>query len=355
MPPPTFRAPEPPERASRFDAARDRRHAVAGDATAVAAAVRGPRTITDVPTRVDRLFGIGTASAGATMLVLLTLVGVFLLLRSRDAFDIAGWSFFTEVDWRTEVSPPEIGVLGLLVGTVVVALVAVTIAVPLGTCAALFITDYASPRWRAILTGLVDLLAAIPSLLYGLWGFLLFASQLAPIAEWLSRHLSWIPFFETDRNPEYTGSFFVAGCVVSLMVLPIIASIGREVFSQTPPGEKEAALALGGTRWGMIRMVVLPYGRGGVIGGSMLGLGRALGETIAVSLLLPQIPEVTDRILQNGGATISGFIALRAGADEFSASALMAAGLVLFVVTLATNMLASLIIARSRSGVGVEI
>ena len=147
----------------------------------------------------------------------------------------------------------------------------------------------------------------------------------------------------------------IAGTVVSLMVLPIVAAVAREVFTQTPPGEKEAALALGGTRWGMIRTVVLPFGRGGIIGGSMLGLGRALGETIAVSLLLPQVPEVTFRILENGGATVSGFIARRAGGGEFNTSALMAAGLVLFGMTLLTNMLASMIISRSRSGAGVEI
>ena len=158
--------------------------------------------------------------------------------------------------------------------------------------------------------------------------------QIVPLSRWLTDHLGWIPIFKTDPGASLTGSIFIAGIVVSLMVLPIITSVVREVFAQTPPGEKEAALALGGTRWGMIRAVVLPYGRGGIIGGSMLGLGRALGETIAVLLLLPQVPEVTGKILQNGGATISGFIAQRAGADAFTTSGLMAAGLVLFVITL---------------------
>ena len=129
----------------------------------------------------------------------------------------------------------------------------------------------------------------------------------------------------------------------------------REVFAQTPPGEKEAALALGGTRWGMIRAVVLPYGRGGIIGGSMLGLGRALGETIAVAIILPGVPSTSIQILQNGGATIASFIANRAGADAFTASGLMAAGLVLFVITLSTNLIASVVVSRSRSGVGVEL
>lgn len=311
--------------------------------------------MTDVPTRIDRLFGLTTTSAGLTVLVLLTLVGIFLFLRSGDALDAMGWEFFTTVEWRTNTTPPNIGVLGMLTGTVIVATIAVLIAVPLGACAALFITDYASARWRGILTGLVDLLAAVPSLLYGIWGVWVLASQIAPLSAWLTRNLSWFPPFRTSENAGLQSTMFIAGIVVSLMVLPIVAAISREVFSQTPPGEKEAALALGGTRWGMIRMVVLPYGRGGIIGGGMLGLGRALGETIAVTLLLPQVPERTIRILEDGGATISGFIAVSAGSDAFTTSGLMAAGLVLFALTLATNMVASLVISRSRSGVGVEL
>lgn len=316
---------------------------------------RSPRAVVDEPSRIDRLFGLATTASGLLVLVLLALVGYFLFLRAGDAFDVAGWSFFTTADWRTDIDPPEIGVLGLACGTVVVAIIAVVLAVPLGTCAALFITDYASGRWRSLLTALVDLLAAIPSLLYGVWGFFVLQYEIAPLSEWITRHLGWIPIFRTEDGAELTGSMLIAGTVVSLMVLPIVAAVTREVFTQTPPGEKEAALALGGTRWGMIRMVVLPFGRGGIIGGSMLGLGRALGETIAVSLLLPQVPEVTFRILENGGATVSGFIARRAGGGEFNTSALMAAGLVLFGMTLATNMLASIVITRSRSGAGVEI
>jgi phosphate transport system permease protein len=313
------------------------------------------RVIEDVPTRPDRVLAGVTTSAGVTVLALLTLVGVFLFLRSQDAFEVTGWSFFTEFQWRTDTSPPIFGVVGLVVGTVLVALIAVTIAVPLGVCMALFISEYAVGRMRRALTGLIDLLAAIPSLLYGLWGLLVLSRQIEPLSAWLSRHLDWIPIFKVEDRGKLLGSMFIAGIVVSLMVLPIVAAVTREVFSQTPPAEKEAALALGGTRWGMIRMVVLPFGRGGIIGGSMLGLGRALGETIAVALLLPQVPVVTDRILQTGGATVSGFIARNAGGGVLNTSALMAAGLVLFGMTLATNMIASLIISRSRSGVGVEV
>jgi phosphate transport system permease protein len=288
--------------------------------------------------------------------VLLTLVGLFLMLQSREAISVTGpLQFLTRIEWRTDVSPPRIGVLGLLCGTVLVALVAIIIAVPFGVLAALAITEYAGARTRKWLTGVVDLLAAVPSLLFAIWGFLFLSGYVVPLSRWLTDHLGWFPPFATDTGASLTGSIFIAGIVVSLMVLPIIVSIVREVFSQTPPGEKEAALALGGTRWGMIRTVVLPYGRSGIIGGSMLGLGRALGETIVVALLLPGVPQVSAKILQNGGATIAGFIANRAGADAFTTSGLMAAGLVLFLITLATNMIASVVVSRSRSGVGVEI
>ncbi len=152
-----------------------------------------PRVIADEPTGGDRAFDAVTAGAGLLVLVLLTLVGIFLFLRAGEAFDTAGWGFLTSEEWRTDVDPPEIGVLGLVSGTVLVALVAVAIAVPLGTCAALFISDYATGKWRSLLTGLVDLLAAIPSLLYGLWGFLLLAGQLTPLLEWLGRHAGLVP------------------------------------------------------------------------------------------------------------------------------------------------------------------
>lgn len=317
---------------------------------------RTPRAVVDVPSRVDRWFNRVTLFAGLAVLALLTLVGVFLLLRSRQALSVTGlWTFLTREGWRTDVNPPRIGVLGLLTGTVIVALIAVVIAVPFSIMAALFITEYSNARTRQYLTAVVDLMAAIPSLLFGIWGFLFLSDQIVPLSRWLTTNFGWIPIFKTDPGAQLTGSMFIAGIVVALMVMPIVTSVVREVFGQTPPGEKEAALALGGTRWGMIRSVVLPYGRGGIVGGSMLGLGRALGETIAVALLLPQVPEITDKILQNGGATVSGFIALRAGGDSFTVSGLMAAGLVLFVVTLGTNMLASIVVARSRSGAGVEL
>ena len=314
-----------------------------------------PRVIVEEPTQIDRWFDRVTLWSGLAVLVLLALVGLFLLLRSRDALDVTGvWRFLTTTGWRTDVHPPRIGVLGLLTGTVLVAVIAILIAVPFGVLSALFITEYSSPKSRRYLTALVDLLAAIPSLLFGIWGFLVLSKQIVPLSAWLSKHVGWFPLFHTD-NARLTGSIFIGGIVVSLMTLPIIASVVREVFAQTPPGEKEAALALGATKWGMIRSVVLPFGRGGIIGGTMLGMGRALGETIALALLLPQVAEVNFKILQNGGATVSGFIARRAGSDAFTTSGLMAAGLVLFILTLVTNVIASVVVSRSRSGVGVEL
>ncbi len=316
---------------------------------------RTPRVIHDDPAKIDRRFNQITLLSGISVLVLLVLVGFFLLWQSRDALSEMGlWGFLTEENWRTDTVPPQIGVLGLLVGTVLVALVAIVLAVPFSVLCALFITEYAI-NFRKYLVAVVDLLAAVPSLLFGLWGFLFLSDQIVPISRWLTDNLGFIPFFETEPGAILFGSIFIAGIVVGLMVLPIVTSVVREVFSQTPPGEKEAALALGSTRWGMIRTVVLPYGRGGIIGGSMLGLGRALGETIAVALLLPGVPEVSIQILENGGATVAGFIAQRAGADDFTVSGLMAAGLILFIITLGTNMIASVVVNRSRSGVGVEL
>src|SRR5262249_442576 len=206
-----------------------------------------------------------------------------------------------------------------------------------------------------VIRAIVDLLAAIPRLIYGLWGRAYLQGKLIGVARFLSVNLGFIPFFKVPEH-RYDSSNFIAGVVVSLMVLPIATSVMREVFSQTPPGEKEGALALGATRWGMIRSVVLPFGRGGIIGGSMVGLGRALGETIAVALIISPKFEITKDVLSAGGNSVASLIALRFGeAKEFGLSALMAAGLTLFAVTLIVNMLASIIVSRSRSGKGVEV
>ena len=231
------------------------------------------------------------------------------------------------------------------------------IAVPFGTIAALFITEYASPKLRRYLTGLVDLLAAIPSLHLRHLGLPLpVGPDRAALAVAHATTSGGSRSSHTDPGASLTGSMFIAGIVVALMVVPIITSVVREVFAQTPPGEKEAALALGSTRWGMIRAVVLPYGSGGIVGGAMLGLGRALGETIAVALLLPTgAAGQRRRSCRTAAPPSRASSPQRAGGDTFTVSGLMAAGLVLFVLTLGTNMIASVVVARSRSGAGVEL
>ncbi len=314
-----------------------------------------PRELTSARTRVDRVYRGFALAAGIATLLILVLIGAFLLIRAEPALASQGWSFFTEQRWNPDRTPPTFGIAAVLYWTVVIALIALVIAVPLSILAALYLTDYAPRRLRGPLRSLVDLLAAIPSLIYGMWGLIFLQQYLVPLAQALSTHLSFIPFFAVTAE-SYSSSAFIAGVVVSLMVLPITTSVVREVFSQTPPGEKEAALALGSTRWGMVRAVVLPFGRGGIIGGAMLGLGRALGETIAVALIISPIFEIRPNLLQTGANSVAALIALRFGeADPLQLSALMAAGLALFALALTVNFVASAIVARSRSGAGVEL
>lgn len=314
-----------------------------------------PRRVAERRTLGDRLYRGIARLAGTLTLATLALIGAFLLIRAIPALSAVGVSFMTTSEWNPDAPEPRFGIAAVMFGTFEIALIALVAAVPISIVSALFITEYAPRKVRKSLTSLVDLLAAVPSLIYGLWGFFFLQPRLAGLSRWLSDHLNFIPIFRVDR-PVFASSAFVTGVVVALMVLPIATSVIREVFSQTPPAEKEAALALGGTRWGMIRTAVLPFGRGGVIGGSMLGLGRALGETIAVAIIISPVFRISPRILESGGNSVASLIALRFGESKtLGLSALMAAGLALFVVTLVVNMLASRIVSRSRSGKGVEI
>lgn len=315
-----------------------------------------PRRITLRRGRADRAYRIAATGAGLLTLAILFLIGLFLVLRSLPAFRQMGSAFFTTLTWQPEGLHHRFGIAAILFWTVIIAVIALVIAIPVSMAGALFITEYTPRRLRRALTALVDLLAAIPSVIYGIWGLAFLQPHLVDVSGWLTQNLSWFPLFQT-RNNNYAGSAFLVGVVLSLMVMPICTSVMREVFSQTPPGEKEAALALGSSRWGMIRAVVLPFGRGGIIGGSMLGLGRALGETIAVALIVSPVFVISDHILQSGGNSVAALIALQFGeaTQKYGIPALMAAGLALFVVTLIVNFLASLIVARSRSGRGVEI
>ncbi|MCX4436167.1 MULTISPECIES: phosphate ABC transporter permease subunit PstC [Streptomyces] len=295
---------------------------------------------------------------GGLVLAIMLLVGGFLTYRAWQALSVAKWDFVTTEAWEPEGG--HFGIAAVLVGTVLIAMVAIVFAVPLALGTALYISEYAPPRIRQTLISVVDLMAAVPSVVYGLWGLFFFQGHVVSVSRWISTYFGWIPLFKVDgvdpKDPlatatVYTSSTFIAGMVVSLMVAPIICSVVREVFSQAPVGEREGAYALGANRWGMIRSVVLPFGRGGMIGGTMLGLGRALGETIAVYLIISPVFVIQPHILQNGTSSVSSLIALRYGeASPMGMSALMAAGLALFLMTLVVNFAASSIVARSRSG-----
>lgn len=321
-----------------------------------------PRRITATPGFGDRLFGRASLGAGLAVLALMAAVGLFLSLEAVEALRRTGTSFLTTAEWQPNTG--EFGIAAVLTGTVAIAVVAVGAALPISMGTALFITEVAPPKARATLIALVDLMAAVPSVVYGLWGLFFFQGAVVGLSRWLSTWFGWIPLLDVEgADPNsplanatvYTASTFIAGLVVALMVMPIQCSVMREVFSQVPAGEREGALALGSTRWGMIRIVSLPFARGGIIGGTMLGLGRALGETIAVLLIISPRFDINLHILEAGSNSVSSLIALSyAEASGFGLSALMAAGLALFALTLAVNFTASIFVARSRSGAASE-
>jgi phosphate transport system permease protein len=317
----------------------------------------GPRPIKVEPGRSaeDKLFRGWVRSIGFGVLVLLFLIGLFLFLRGWPALHLRGFKFFTTSGYQTITNKPVFGVLASLYGTVVVAVVALIVGVPVAITTALFLSEYA-PAWsRRSLIALVDLAAAIPSVIYGLWGFFELQPNVVGVSNWMSAHLGFIPIFKVV-SPPANASLFIAGLVVGLMIVPIIASVCREIFSLAPPGEREAALALGASRWQMIRSVVIPFSRGGMIGAVMLGMGRALEETIAVSIILGEAFVISPHILQHGGSTIASLIAVNFGSGgKLGLEDLLMCGFVLFVLTLVVNLVASAIVNRSRSGAGVDI
>lgn len=306
----------------------------------------------------DKVFGWVTRGAGTIVLAIMSLVGLFLLYQGYQALSSAGLGFLTVQAW--DPNSGNFGIAAVLSGTFFIALTAIAFALPLALGTALYISEYAPLAIRPALVSIVDLMAAVPSIVYGLWGLFFLTPLVLPVSRWLATWFGWIPLFAVDgfdpsdplASPTmFAASTFIAGMVVALMVAPIASSIMREVFMQAPLGEREGALALGATKWGMIGAVVLPFGRGGIIGGTMLGLGRALGETIAVYLIISPLFVIQPRILEKGSNSISALIALRySEASDFEISALMAAGLALFLITLVVNFGASSIIARSRSG-----
>jgi phosphate transport system permease protein len=304
------------------------------------------RVLRDDPTTGDRVFRTIVVGAAWSVLVLLGLIALFLGIQAWPALHSAGGSFFTVFEWDPD-GTGRFGIAALVSGTVVIAVLALVVALPVSIGTALFINEYAPARLRRLLTTLIDLLAAIPSLIFGMWGLTYLSPRLDGPSRWLSDHLGFIPIFHTDR-PVFGSSMFVCGLVVGLMIVPIITSVTREVLAQAPRATCEAALALGGSRWGMIRRVLLPFGRSGIVGAAMLGLGRALGETIAIALILSFDFRVTAHVLAPGGGSVAGLIALFfPEAGDAGRHALVAAGLALFVLTLAVNVLARFVVRKS--------
>ena len=328
----------------------------------VPAASQQRRSLVSRPSVADSVFRRVAYAGGMATVGILLAVGVFLALRGGQALRVAGWHFVTEVQWQPEGG--AFGIRAVLFGTVTIATVAMCIGFPLAFGTALLLSEVVGERIGRFLVALVDLMAAVPSIVFGLWGVYFLQNKIIPVSQWLAGTVGKVvPVFAvTDQDGHhisdansYTSTAFIAGIVVGLMVVPTMTSVMREAFSRAPAGEREGAYALGATRWGMIRAVVLPFGKGGIIGGTMLGLGRALGETIAVAMIISMTFGINWQVLKSGTSSVSALIALQfSEASQFGLSALMAAGLALFIVTLVVNFTASSIVARSRSGAQSE-
>jgi phosphate transport system permease protein len=321
-----------------------------------------PRAIESNPSVGDRIFTKGSFGIGILVLVLTGAIGVFLGLQLIPTLRTYGWSFFTQEKFQPEQN--IVGISSAIVGSIEIAIIALVVAFPLALLTAIYISEYSPIRMRPFFVSVIDLMAAIPSIVYGIWGVLLFQPHALYFARWISEYFGWIPIFKVEAaDPRdasiaqyrFEQSAFIAGLVVAMMVVPLACAVMQNVFAQAPAGEREAAYALGSTRWGVVRTVVIPFGRGGIIGGTMLGLGRALGETVAILLVVALNFGLKVRILENGTVTISSLIANSFGeARGGQLKALLAAGFVLFLMTLAVNTLAAIIVNRSRSGAGVD-
>jgi phosphate transport system permease protein len=328
----------------------------------VAKVPRPPRQLSPGRELSDRVFHGSALFVGLSVLLVTGAIGVFLGYQSIPTWQHYGLHFFTQTQWQPELN--KIGIAAVLLGTVEVALVAMVVSFPLALMFALFITDYAPRRLKNWLVSIIDLMAAVPSIIYGLWGFFLLQPRAIEVSRWLSQYFGWIPIFHVSTNPnaavwqqsQYTSSAFIAGLAVSMMAIPLACAVMRAVFDQAPLGEREAAMALGATRFGVARTVVLPFAKGGIIGGTMLALGRALGETAAVLIIISPAYELKARILEAGTQTTSALIAANFGnATASQLKALLTAGFVLFVITLIVNTAAAVVIRRSRSGASTEI
>lgn len=299
--------------------------------------------------RGDRVFNRSITAAAFSALVILAGIAIFLGIQTIPIIQTQGWSFLTTTAWNIETDPITAGIGGMLYGSLLLAIIGLVIAVPASILLSIFMVFLAPPRVSKVLTTVIDLMAAIPSVILGLWAFYI----LNPAAEeWqslLNQYLGWIPLFE-NTSGNFLGTPFIAGFVLAIMMIPIITSITREVLARTPPELINAAESLGCSMWTMLRYVALPYGRGGIIGGIMLGLGRALGETIAVFFVLKVVFDINwYHVIESGGGSVATLIVSRFGeiSGEYDLQVLLAAGFFLFLATLVVNVLANLIVSRT--------
>jgi len=311
-----------------------------------------PRELTTKPRRSDQVFRGVVTIGGMASLVILGLIALFLSLKGVHILREEKFSFISTSKWEVitddsgSIAESTFGIGAMLVGTFLCSLIAIIVGVPVAVLGALYLTFYAKGAAKKILVSLIDLMAAFPSLLYGFWGFFIFMSSAEYWAKLLNKYLGFIPFFEVPA-PIFERSPFIAGLVLAIMIIPIVTSISREIFDQTPLDRIQAAYALGASKLAMIRAVVIPYGRGGVIGGAMLGLGRAMGETVAVYTVLNVVYQINWQVLFGAGGNVASLILLKFGeAGPYEVDALMAAGLILFILTLFVNAVADLLINR---------
>jgi phosphate transport system permease protein len=312
------------------------------------------RTDTRAVWRGDRLFKSVASAAGSTIVVAVLLIAMFLLLRAVPALRANHANFFTSANFdTTDRQNLAFGVRDLFMVTALSSISALVLAVPIAIGVGMFLTQYVPARLSRPFGAMVDLLAAVPSIIFGLWGIFVLAPAVEPIAAFLNRNLDWLFLFKHGNvSLAGGGTIFTAGIVLSAMILPIITSVSREVFRQTPRTQIEAALALGATKWEVVRMTVLPFGRSGVIAASMLGLGRALGETVAVLIILRSAAHPGHWSVFDGGYTFASKIA--SAASEFSeplpTGAYISAGLALFVLTFIVNAAARVIAGGKVNG-----
>jgi len=300
--------------------------------------------------RADRAFSRVITGAAFTSLIILAGITIFLGAKAVPVIQDQGLSFLTTTVWDTIGVPPEYGIAGMLYGSILLAVIALVIAVPVSIFLAVFMVFIAPTRVSKFLTNLVDLMAAIPSVIIGLWAFYVLVP---PAQEWqslLNQYLGWIPIFANESG-NFTGTPFIAGVVLAIMMIPIVTSVTAEVLKRTPPELINAAESLGCSMWTMLRYVALPFGRGGIVGGVMLGLGRALGETIAVFFVLKIVFDINFfNIIESGGGSVATLIVSKFGetSGDFEVDVLLAAGFFLFLMTLVVNMLANLIVRRTE-------